>query len=419
MRRALVLLALLVVALAVAIAGAVSLALEDQPLVARPAALGPAQIERAKRILDENDPRRLMPGAQRTVAVPQQDLDLIANYVTSRYAGGGARIALGPAVASVEVAAELPANPIGRYLNVSALLHDTGVMPRLAELRIGRLPIPDWLANAALDQALARVQQRDDLRAVAGAVKKVGIADGRLDVTFEWRADLPDRLRKALIPGAEHDRLRTYQERLAAVTRSGNLAATLSLTELLTPLLRLAAERGEDADAAAENRAALFVLAFHANGKGLHAILPEAADWPRPASRRVTLAGRPDFSQHFAISAALAAGAGGPFADAVGLHKEVLDSRRASGFSFGDIAADRAGTRFGEAATASAASARKMQALARPGLRERDIMVAAGDLPESLPEAEFKKRFGGVDAPAYNQMIAKIDARIAALRAYR
>ena len=43
-------------------------------------------------------------------------------------------------------------------------------------------------------------------------------------------------------------------------------------------------------------------------------------------------------------------------------------------------------------------------------------MVATRDLPEAMPEAEFKRRFGGVDAPAYNR-IAEIDGRIAALPA--
>jgi hypothetical protein len=126
-----------------------------------------------------------------------------------------------------------------------------------------------------------------------------------------------------------------------------------------------------------------------------------------------------DFAQHFAISAALAAGAGGPFADAVGIFKEVEDSRRGSGFSFADVAADRAGTRFGEAATGSAASAARLQALARTGLREADVMVAARDLPESMSETEFKRRFGGVDAPPYRRMIAEIDARVDALPLHR
>jgi uncharacterized protein YfiM (DUF2279 family) len=420
MRRALLLVTLLVLAAPLALAAAIFYALEDRPLVARPPALGPAQIERAKRILDENDPRRLKAGAQRTVSLSQQDIDLLANYLASRYARGGAQIALRPGVATVAASGELPANPAGRFLNVRASLRDAGTLPpRLEDVTIGRLPLPDWLANALLDRAWATLQENDDARVAAAAVKKLGIAEGRLDVTFEWRADLPERLRTALLPRAEQDRLRPYQERLAELTRGGDRTATIPLIALINPLLALAAERGGEPGAAAENRAALFVLAVYASGKGLNAAVPAAADWPRPAARRVTLGGRTDFAQHFAISAALAAGAGGPFADAVGVYKEVDDSRRGSGFSFADLAADRAGTRFGETATASAASARKLQALARSGLREADIMVPARDLPESMSEAEFKRRFGGVDAPPYRRMLDDIDARVAALPLHR
>jgi hypothetical protein len=73
MRRALRLLALLVLAARPALVAAIFRALEDRPLVAGPPALGPGQIEPAKRILDDNDPRRLKTGAQRTVSLSQQD----------------------------------------------------------------------------------------------------------------------------------------------------------------------------------------------------------------------------------------------------------------------------------------------------------------------------------------------------------
>jgi hypothetical protein len=46
-------------------------------------------------------------------------------------------------------------------------------------------------------------------------------------------------------------------------------------------------------------------------------------------------------------------------------------------------------------------------------------MPPTQDLPEFLPESEFIKRFGGVDSPAYNNMMAQIDRRIAALPLYR
>jgi hypothetical protein len=36
-----------------------------------------------------------------------------------------------------------------------------------------------------------------------------------------------------------------------------------------------------------------------------------------------------------------------------------------------------------------------------------------------MPEAEFQRRFGGIGAPAYKQMMANIEQRIAVLQLYR
>ena len=115
----------------------------------------------------------------------------------------------------------------------------------------------------------------------------------------------------------------------------------------------------------------------------------------------VTLAGRSDFPQHFTISAVLAATAGSPLSDAVGLYKEVDDSRGGSGFSFNDIAADRAGTRFGELATATESGAARLYKFKARGLQETDLFPEVKDLPEFMPEPEFKRRYGGIGQPAY------------------
>jgi uncharacterized protein YfiM (DUF2279 family) len=187
--------------------------------------------------------------------------------------------------------------------------------------------------------------------------------------------------------------------------------------------MRLASERSAggiaQADPRAEIRAVIAVVAFYVNGKGLSAIVPGAKSWPHPAPRKVTLNGREDFPQHFTISAALAANAGGPLSDAIGLYKEVDDSRGGSGFSFNDIAADRAGAVFGEIATRSEESARTLQQRIAAGLKEADMMPEVADLPEFMSEAEFKRRFGGIGAPAYNKMMQDIERRIAACALYR
>ncbi len=180
----------------------------------------------------------------------------------------------------------------------------------------------------------------------------------------------------------------------------------------------MAAERGQTADPVTENRAAILVLTFYVDGRSLADVVPEARSWPRAPGRAVTLNERGDFAKHFMISAALSANTGGPFADAVGIYKEVADSRGGSGFSFDDIAADRAGSRLGELAEGRD-SARRLQMRLGVPLRERILMPATNDLPESMPEPEFKRRFGGVGAPAYARIMADIETRIAALPLYR
>src|SRR5437764_557643 len=160
-------------------------------------------------------------------------------------------------------------------------------------------------------------------------------------------------------------------------------------------------------------RASIVTLAFSVNGTGLAASAPTAARWPSAALRTVTLAGRDDFPKHFLISAAIAAEAGSPLADAVGLYKEVDDSRGGSGFSFNDIAADRAGTRFGEIASGSPERARKLSQALASGVKEGDFMPDVAGLPEFLPEAEFKRRYGGIGGTGYNKMMVTIETRVA------
>jgi hypothetical protein len=417
MRFLLKLILFLIVALPLILAGAVYLAIDTEANINRAAEITPSSIERAKRILEQNDPRELKSGARRTISVGASDLDLAANYLARQYAAGGARVQLKRGVAQLGASLRVPMIPAGIYLNVDAVLTEDGALPRLQSLRVGKISIPPWVAHWLIPRLFALAFADTDIRSFSKVIKKVSVTESRVALTYEWQADLPDKLRTVLLPAEERERLRVYQERLAAVSRSLK-AENVSLTELLGPLFTLAAERSSDDNAIAENRAAILLLTLYVNGQSLETILPEAKNWSRPARHGVLLSQRDDFPKHFIVSAALAAKAGGPLAEAVGIYKEIEDSRGGSGFSFNDIAADRAGTRFGEYA-ANSVSARKLQQRHRAGISENDLMPATEDLPEFMPEAEFKRRFGGVDAPKYNQMMAEIDRRVAALPLYK
>jgi hypothetical protein len=397
-------------ALPVLAIAAVWLCFEDRPSIVRGVRITPQDIDRARRIIDEQNPREAGAGGRRTVVISEQELDLILNYAAYRFGHGAARVALRPGGASLQVSVELPQSPFRRFVNIDAALRETGALPRFEHLRIGSLPVPATLADYLLRAGLRRAAATDGGGLAADVVRDVRVADGKLTLTYVWTGESTERARAVLLSPADRARLRAYHDRL--VERVATAPETLSLATLLTPLFRLAHERGASGDVVRENRAAIIVLALYVSGKGVDEIVAATPKWPGPAQRRVTLAGRDDFPKHFLISAALAAEAGTPLADAVGLHKEIEDSRGGSGFSFNDIAADRAGTRFGELAVESPRRAAELARAIAAGVRERDFMPDVADLPEFMPEAEFRRRYGGVGSETYDRMMATIEARV-------
>lgn len=411
MRTLFTLLALIVLGLPVAAIGLVVMALDDTPRLDRPVVITPQQIARAKRIVEGHHPSRRRDRALFTMALPPEDVDLAANYLANRFARGGAGVALHDGSARVMLSVPLPSNPVGTWLNVEVGLAETPTLPRVQSLRIGGITLPDRLAGLIGDRVLARLRAQPETRPGIEAIQAVRFAANAATVVYTWSDDLVDRTRAATVTPDDRIRLRRYQERLAAIP-----GARVTLPELLVPLLALAEkQRG---DPVAENRAVLLVLTMHVLGKRLDVLAPEARAWANPPRRIVTLAGRDDFPKHFMVSAALAAFADTVLADAIGLEKELEDSRGGSGFSFNDIAADRAGTVFGARASAPD-TARALQTRIAVGVSESDIFPSTADLPEFMSEREFIARFGSVGAPAYRRMMDDIEARVAALPVLR
>jgi len=412
MRFLLRLVLLLFAALPFVALAAIALCLEDHPLVADAAQLTPQDIDRAKRIVRAQDPRKAGRDGLHNVSIDERDLGLALNYLAERFGPGAVRIVLRPGTALLQASVELPRNPIGRYVNIDAALRESEAAPRVERLRIGRLPVPGVVADYLFREALRRLTATERGQLAAAVVKSVRFADGKASFTVEWSDEVAAMARAVLVAPADQVRLRAYQERLAdAVDKAPR---TISLAALLPPLFQLALDRGATGDPVRENRAAIAVLALYVTGTPLSRIAPAATPGRRPAPRTVTLAGRDDFPKHFLVSATLAAEAGSPLADAIGVYKEVEDSRRGSGFSFQDIGADRAGTRFGEAASDSPERARHVARALASGVEESDFMPDVADLPEFMPEAEFRRRYGGIDGPAYRKLIATIDERVAA-----
>jgi hypothetical protein len=394
---------------------ALALAIQRQPAVQGTPRLTPALVGRAERTLRQLNPRRARSGQVRTVQIEGDDLNLMANYAASR-ASMAMEVAVADRHAIVRTSVPIAWTPFGRYLNISAVVNDSEGVPHPTGVVVGRLPIPDRLANWLLRKAIDRVYHPDGQRLATDTIRSVSMRDGRVFIEYAWTDDAQERIRAMSVAAADAARLRTYHERLAA-TVNALPASRRSLVDLLVPLFALAKERSiAGADLAAENRAALVVLTFYVNGVGMAAVVSGAETWPRARRHPVLLRGRDDLTKHFLVSAVLSATAGTPLAYVVGVYKEIDDSQGGSGFSFSDIAADRAGTLFGQLAVADAAG---MQARTSGGLDEADLMPDVTGLVDNMPEADFVQRFEGVGKPSYERVIQEIDRRIAECRLYR
>ena len=227
---------LLLLTLPILAIAAVWLCFQDAPSIVRSVQLTPQDIENAKRIIDQHDARRADHGGERTVAVSEQELDLMLNYAASRFGRGAARAELGPGTVWLQASAEIPQSPFGRYVNVDAALRETETLPRLDHLQIGKLKVPATVADYLLRRGLRRMTETDRGDLAADIVKGVSVADGRLTVTYVWSGEIEERVRAALVSPADQARLRVYHDRLVeAVAKAPN---KVSLAALMPPLFQ-------------------------------------------------------------------------------------------------------------------------------------------------------------------------------------
>ena len=106
--------------------------------------------------------------------------------------------------------------------------------------------------------------------------------------------------------------------------------------------------------------------------------------------------------------------------DAAGLLKEELDADGGSGFSFGDLLADRCGHDVRRARDAQTRRRRPRCSSAwPPGFRLDDFFPPGKDLPEDIPDSELRARYGGVGGPLYRKYADEIERRVASAAAYR
>lgn len=409
----------LLLLLAVLVALAVQRAPALSPL---PAAGGGAQLASDARLLwQQLRPAAAPAGVLRRTRLGERELNALLDQA-ARTQGGRWRAQLSIEPEQLRLRAQHPLPLVsGLWLNLQ-LDWDlreprAGQLPPLRSARLGRLPLP-----AAWVEAWAAhwLQQRLG----GGLGQALTMLEGwqawprQLWLNWRWRPEQAAQAVASLWSPAERQAMFDQHRGLRLALRDWPPFGAIELEPLLRFQAQRALQRVDEAgaDPASELRAVLLVLGLQSMGRDLGNWLPEIkAEGPAPPVR-LEIGQRDDMAQHFLLSALLSWQGGERLAQALGLAKELADARGGSGFSFNDLAADEAGTRFGQL---SAAEPRRLLASLAAGLPSSDYFPDIEDLPEFLSEREFRARYGQVGSPAYEAEMARVRGRVAALALYR
>lgn len=388
-------------------------ALEDKPLVERSENISPAAIDQARRLFHTDDPRRLQHGEARRTAIPATLIDEGINALASRGLNARGALVLSGETAEIRLTRRIPLIPGEHFLNLKASMREGSGEPKIGAASIGPIPIPPFVLETFLNIALRAGGYGQEWQLARQAIRELDFDPARrlVIVGYVWEPSLLDRARAIAFSPEDLVRIRSAQESLAALLDHSAPGRRIALASVLRATLDVGGS-----DQRENRRAALLVLGVYLAEKNIASLIPEARSWPQLRPVTMMLAGRNDSAQHFAVSAMLAAWAGEPVADAIGLYKELADARHGSGFSFADLAADRAGTRFGELLNRHD---RRLDSLLNRGIADRDLVPPLGDLPESIGAIEFQRHFGSTSSPAYRQLTAEIERRLDSMPLYQ
>jgi len=391
------------------------LMLDDAPAIEPPAQFRRTDLAWIKSLFEKHDPRGQTPDVVQSIQLDEAELDRLLNYAVELRRVSGIAAELTPGFATLTATLTAPPNPFGRYLNITAELADVPGGIRIQSLQLGSLPLPGALADWTVRLAHRWLRRDKTYAALADAFMQVRFDENQATLDYRWNPELLTRIERKsaelLIAPEDQARMLAYAAQLDVLLKPHPRGSTVPLVSITGPLFTYALQTGNDARE--ENRAALTALAAYLGGISLPKLLEGDSHSIRRAPRvLLSIHGRRDFAEHFVISAALSANGGSRLANAIGLIKEEEDAGKGSGFSFTDLANDRAGVQLGTRATGDdAARVRQLLATARS---DADLLPDFHDLPEFMPQTEFDRRFGPVGSTRYERMIERIDARLAA-----
>jgi uncharacterized protein YpmS len=405
------------------IASLLVFSLQDTSLVTEKKPLTPQEIHRVNAFINDNNPVHFKANEKRATAISEADTNLLARYMLKRFDERiQAEVVLSDQSAQVTGTVSLPHNPIGDFINVSTSIKQQGESIEVEQLTIGDIHIPRIIANVLLIRVHNILQKKfPEYITAMNSLESFQLSQQKLAIRYVWQAEareqLKSRLASTLIEENLQQPITIYTQALIESSQSVRQARP-TLTALLQPLFKLAVKRSQHHNPVNENRALFIALGAYMLNRNMVGLWDKQTH-PLLKRKRFYLRNREDLSRHFLVSAAITALSGSKLAQFIGVDKELSDSMGGSGFSFADLAADRAGIMLAKRALHSKEQAHSIQQRLAKTTQSHDFMPAINHLPEGLEAVDFKALYTDTNSTTYQQVVQVIDERITACKLYR
>jgi hypothetical protein len=349
--------------------------------------------------------------------------DVTAISEVASYTFDNTEVAIGFNRFGVTIASTTGLSPfhINLYCTISPKSHDS--FYHIDGCDLGNLYIPGIIINSAMRFGAWLLFDAGVSETVKQLLANIKVTDDKIVLIATKNNDFKERINNSLKDVAgiaktvsrnanvEPEKIQQYLAKLEQFTPVNN-----SLSHFVNQAMHLAMINSIDGDPIEENTAAIWALAIKFGSKRFASL---AGVETNVSGRNMTLRGRQDLALHFLYSAILQQLGRENIGLKIGEFKEILDSRKGgSGFSFADLAGDKAGLAFAEFLTRDNESALLAQEILVGRYDESTFFPFIHDLPEGMREGDFSRVVGGIDSKNYNELEVTIDQKIAKLTLY-
>jgi len=406
-----------------------ALALSTSPIIKSNHSLSSSEVEIAKEKIKDIRQKFSSTHTFVELSLSQNDLDAIMAVASHTIPQSQFESVLSPYGVSLSASKKINIRLFDVFINVNCLLTPNFDQFEIDYCDLGSIPLPGWLIKsiiqtvtnlifgAEVEDTLTRLidSGRIERNRIVFSTTKTKDFKGNINSSISTAASVIRSVNKST--EIENNRVKAYIEVLLAQEQSGQ-----SLAFYIGKAFAYAKQQPIDYDPVIENTAALWALAITYSSSSFSKFIGlniETITNTNTTIANTTLRGRDDLKSHFLYSIILEQLGEQEIALNVGELKELLDSNKGgSGYSFADLAADKAGVSFSNYVTSSEDAAIHAQQILANITNEDSFFPYIHDLAEGFKGNEFKRIFGEINSDMYEKQETKIFQRISKLTLY-